>query len=271
MGVAITAATFINDAMTDLGCLRPGQVATTDLLSAGLRALNQMLDGWLIEELLVPASPAQIFNLTAGLQTYIIGPGQVAPNFDAERPTEIDIANIVLNTVSPVLRTPLEIINVEQKAAIPVQDLPNTLPTRLYYERNFNITDGSARIYIWGGAINSYQLELFTWDQSVLRAFADLTTAYIYPPGYARLIQKNLAVEIAPMMTMYCRSAKTSGVIAPSQSMLQLVQKQATDARLSVESYNSDDPILTGDPAFLGNSARRGWNYLLGTNGRTGR
>lgn len=271
MSLSVDARTFIIDALMDLGCIRPGQIPTGDIFTAALRYLNRMIDAWLIEEMLIPASPADIYTLTAGLQDYIIGPGQVAPNFDADRPTEIEIANIILNTVNPALRTPLEIINVEQKASIPIQSLPQTLPTRLYYERNFNVADGSARIFIWGGAINAYQLELFTWDQSVLHQFPDLTTAYLYPPGYPNLIQKNLAVAIAPMMTLYCKAAQGGAVMAPSADMLKLVMKQAADAIESVTSYNADDPILTGDPAFLGNSARRGWNYLLGTNGRTGR
>lgn len=267
----INLTRFAYQAARDLGCLRAGQTMAADVLADILDAANQLLDGWLIEELLIPASPAQIFNLTAGIQNYIIGPGQVAPNFNAERPTKIEIANIILNTVNPVLRTPLEIIDVEQKASIPVQDLPNTLPTRLYYERGFNTADGSANIYIWGGAIDAYQLELFTPDQSVLHQFADLTTAYIYPPGYQNLIRKSLAVAIAPLMTMYSKSARADHPMAPAESMLQLVMKQADAALLSVQGYNAEDPILTGDPAFLGNSARRNWNYLLGTAGRNGR
>lgn len=267
----INLTQFGYQAARDIGCLRAGQTLSADILADIKDAANQMMDAWLIEEMMIPASPALIFNLTAGQQDYIIGPGQVSPNFDAERPTEIEIANIILNTVNPVLRTPLEIINVEQKASIPVQSLPQTLPTRLYYERNFNVADGSARIFIWGGAIDAYQLELFTWDQSVLHQFPDLTTNYIYPPGYQNLIRKNLAVAIAPLMTMYSKSARADHPMLPSAELLKLVMKQASDAIQSVTSYNADDPILTGDPAFLGNSARRGWNYLLGTNGRTGR
>lgn len=268
---AITLGAFAYQAARDLGCIRAGQTMSADVVADILDAANQMLDGWLLEDLMIPASPASIFNLTAGLQDYIIGPGQVAPNFDAPRPTEIEIANIILNTVTPVLRTPLEILQVEQKAAIPVQQLANTLPTRLYYEKNFNVADGSARIYIWGGAIDAYQLELFTPDQSVLHSFADATTAYLYPPGYPNLIRKSLAVAIAPLMSMYSKADRAQHVLMPSNERLQLVMKQADEARISVQGYNEESPILTGDPAFLGNSARRGWSYLLGVNGRTGR
>lgn len=266
-----TLTQFAYGASRDLGCLRAGQTMSPDILADIKDCANQMLDAWLIDQLMVPASPAQVFDLTAGLQEYSIGPGQVAPNFDAERPTEIQDANLILNTVSPVIRIPLDCINVDQWAAIAIQDLPNTLPTRLYYEKSFNIVDGSSKLFIWGGAISNYQLELFTWDQSVLREFTDLTTARIYPPGYAQLIRKNLAVAIAPLMTMYCKSARTDHVMAPSADMLKLVIEQARDARVAVESYNAPDPILTGDPAFLGQSARKGWNWLLGTTGRNGR
>ncbi len=269
--MATNLTKFAYQAARDLGCLRAGQTLSADILTDIQDAANQMLDGWLIEELLVPASPPQVFTLTAGLQIYQIGPGQASPNFNAERPTEIQDANIIVNTYSPVLRTPLECINVDQWANIAVVDIPNTIPTKLYYEKSFDITSGFSRMLIWGGALASYQLELYTWDQSVLRAFADLTTGYIYPPRYANLIRKSLAVEIAPLMTMYCKSARADHPMAPSMDMLALVTKQATAARLSVESYNAPDPILTGDPSFRGKSRHGNWNYLLGTDGRSGR
>lgn len=262
---------FAYQAARDLGCLRAGQTLSADIENDILIAANQMLDSMLIDQLAITAYPAQVFTLTAGVQQYTIGPSEVAPNFTAARPTEIEDANIILNTVSPVLRTPLDIINVDQWANIPVQSLPNTLPTRLYYVKDFNITTGAGTILIWGGAISNYQLELFAWDQTVLRQFADLTTAYIYPNGYERMIRKCLAVEIAPLMTMYSKSARADHPMAPSADMLALVIKQAGEARYAVESFNAPAPILTGDAAFLGQSARQGWNYLLGTNSRTGR
>ena len=267
----ITLTQFAYQAARDLGCLRAGQTLSADVLNDIRDSANQLLDAWLIDELMIPASTPQIYNLTAGLQSYTIGPNEVAPNFTAARPTQIEVANIILNTVTPVLRTPLELINVEQKAYIPVQNLPNTLPTRLYYAKNFNTTTGSGYIFLWGGSISNYQLELFTWDQTVLAQFPDLTTAFIYPPGYERMIRKCLAVEIAPLMTMYSKSARMDHPMAPAAAMLSLVQMQAAEARYAVESYNAPDPILTGDAAFLGDNARQGWNYLLGTTSRTGR
>lgn len=264
----ITLGRLAYQAARDLGCIRAGQTLGSDILQDILEAGNQMLDGWLIEDFLLPESPAQVFPLVAGTQIYTIGPNEVAPNFTAPRPTEIVLANIILNTVTPVLRLPLEIINEEQWASIPVQLLPNTIPTRMYYEKSFDIVTGASRILLWGGAITSYQLEIYAWDQSVLRQFADVNTAYLYPPGYANLIRKSLAVAIAPLMNMSSKAARMENLLAPSPDMLARVEKQALLARESVESYNADAPILTGDPMFQSDSRRPAFNYLTGANGR---
>lgn len=263
--------TFAYQAARDLGCLREGQTLSTDLMEDILAAANQWLDQLLTDQLMIPASPAQAFTLTSGVYQYTIGPNELAPNFTAARPTEIIDANIILNTTNPVLRTPLEIINVDQWSDIPIQNLQNALPTRLYYEKSFNILTGSARIFLWGAPLQNYGLELFSWDQSVLRAFPDLTTAFIYPPGYQRMIRKNLAVEIAPLMTMHSKSARMDRPLAPPADMLRLVMKQADDARIRVESYNAPDPLLITDPSFIGSSGTPGWNWLTGTATRNGR
>jgi hypothetical protein len=105
----------------------------------------------------------------------------------------------------------------------------------------------------------------------VLQAFPDLTTEYIYPPGYQRLIRKALAVSIAPLMNMYCKSARSEGLMMPSEAALKLVMAQADDARRRIESYNAPDPILITDPSFIGSSGTPGWNWLTGTSTRNGR
>lgn len=263
-----SAAAFITDGLYDLGCLFPGMSPSADLLNTCLRAANDWLDAQLIDELMIPASPAQVFTLTAGLQFYTIGPNETAPNFTAARPTQIEQANILLNTVNPVIRTPLNIIEVDVWANIALVDLPQTLPTLLYYEKSFNVNTGASRILIWGGAINNYGLELYSWDQTVLRQFTDLTTAYKYPPGYKRMLQKNIAVAMAPRVAAYAKSNRSNGVLAPSPAMLQLVAQQAMESKEAVTSYNAPSPTLTCDPAFQGSGSANGWNYLLGTIGR---
>lgn len=246
-----------NDALTDIGVVLPGQGASADILTFGRRAGNRLIDLWLLNQLLVFAEVANIYPMVASLQQYQIGPGQVPPNFDAPRPTRIDYANCILNTVSPVQRLPIEVITDQQWAAIRIQQLPNAIPYYLYYDGNFDPTSGFATINIYPGPQLNYGLELYTWQQ--LRYFPDLTTGLIFPPGYQRAIQKNLAVELISPMSRYQK-------FKPDLNQVRL------DARTSlaeIKSYNAKAPILAGDPAFMGNNRiGSSFNWLDGEVGR---
>jgi hypothetical protein len=248
-----TATALINDSITDIAILRPGQVASDDLLQIGLRSLNQLLDAWLLNALLVPAQVANSYPLTAAV-SYTIGP--TGADFTAPRPTGIEEANIILNTFTPSVRKPLYLANAEEWAAIRVQGIPNNIPSILYYDKGFDATNGFGTINLWPQSVPGYLLELYTWQQ--LQSFPDLTTAIKLPPGYARAIRKNLAVELAPTLQMYFKV---------SQPMLAAVKQQADQAKREIENYNAPDALLRCDPAFRGSSRAGGWNYFDGTTG----
>lgn len=256
--ISLSSNQFAYQALRDIGCLRPGQTTSPDVLSDIFAALNQMMDSWQLNGLLVQAIRSDLYTLTAGLQTYTIGP--TGATFTAPRPTFIERANIVLNTVSPTVRRMLNIYNVDQWAAIRVQQVQNAIPIDLYYVRDFDPTNGFGSLLLWPGPVSAYQLELFTWQQ--LQQFAAETTVYNFPPGYAKAIEKNLAVEIAPMMEIY---SKLGACAHPRQDRLELVITQAREAKGDLESYNAPDPIMHCDPAF--SSAMRsggGFNYAIG-------
>ena len=254
-----TATQLIIDALNDLCVIRPGQVPTADILAVGLRAANQMIDQWLLNQLMVQTQVPNIYPLVSGQQDYTIGP--TGCDFTAPRPTEIENANVVLNTVTPVLRVPLNIlVDPGSWAAIAVQHLPNALPLVLWYEKSLDQTTGGAKLHLWPGPLVAYGLELYTWQQ--LTSFADLTTSYLFPPGYVECMRKNLAVKVAPMLRAYFK--------VPPDLFAEL-KEQALQAMNDLQSYNAPDPMLTEDPAFIGARPRAGWNYLLGTYGRNNR
>jgi hypothetical protein len=186
-------------------------------------------------------------------------------DFIAERPTEIQQANILLNNSSPLVRVPVQIINVDQWANIRVRAVQPAIPTQLYYDRGFNSASGYGTLNLWPGPQASYQLELFTWKQ--LTAFPGLATDIKFPPAYANAIRKNLAVSIAPMMTLY---GKTNIYVQQPLVSLQLIQQQANRALSLIRSYNAPTPIVALDPAFDAVDNQGGWNYALGTSGRSG-
>jgi len=249
-------------ALRDLGALRAGQGPSTEVLGDIFVAANQLIDSWLIDQLLVYAYVPNQYQLNGTNITYTIGPS--GADFTAPRPTGIQDANIILNTTSPVVRQPVSIINVDQWASIRVQNLQPAIPLVLYYDANFNPTLGYGSINLWPGPQSSYILEIYTWQQ--LTAFADQTTPIKFPPAYAQALRKCLAVAIAPMMLLY---GKENNIVGSAiDKALPLVQQQARLAMATLRSYNAKTPVLSLDPAFDAVTNRTGFNYMTGNAGR---
>ncbi len=262
-------------AQRDIGCLRPGQTAGTDVEADILDCANQMLDEFTIDELMAYAYPAVIYDLQADLEQYQIGLGQVSPNFNAPRPTGIVDANCIINSVNPVLRKPMSLIDKDEWANIRVRALNpgdtapiSAIPNVLYYDNNFDATSGFATINIWPAPIDSYQLEIFTSLTMPFASFADMTTSYSFPPAYEKLIRKCLAAEIIPMMAMNNKLSRMAGMGQMTAAMLAKVEQQANEAKANVRSANAPDAIKQCDPAFLSSGRRGGWVYATGDYGR---
>jgi hypothetical protein len=261
--MSVTLNTIAYQALRDLGCLRPGQTTSADVLSDILYQANQLIDAWLIDRFLVYTIAINAYTLTAGTQIYTIGPTVSAPNIVAPRPTRIEYANIILNTVSPPVRQSVEILRDDKQwGRIRVQQIPFAIPLKLYYDMGFSTTDGHGTIYLWPGPQSSYQLELFTWQQ--LQSFPSGTTPLIFPPGYQRLIQKNLAVEIAPMMRMYAKVPGPGGLRSYDPAMLAKVEMQAREAKHDLEQYNAPEDAVLVDLAYSGGSRKASFNYGTG-------
>lgn len=261
--LSYTADQLIYGALRDLGVIRSGQTAPSDLMNDCFATLNELIDSWLIDQLLVYAITADIYTLNGTQQSYTIGPS--GADFTAPRPTAIQDANIILNYTSPVVRTPLQIINVDQWANLRVRNIQPALPLELYYDAGFNQPLGYGTLNLWPGPVAAYQLELFTWQQ--LTAFASRSTMVYFPPAYANAIRKNLAVMSAPLCMLY---GKTNQHVQQPLASLQLIQDQARKALTSLRSYNSPTPVLVLDSAFNAVDSQGGFNYLIGASGRGG-
>src|SRR5271170_4591056 len=239
--ISYSATALIYDALCDINVMVPNRTASVEanFLQLAFRTLNQMLDSWALNRLMVFQLPATIFPLTAGIQQYTIGPTNA--NFIATRPTQIDAANVILNTFNPVVRYPVAIIDVERWAKIRVQQLPYAIPQVLYYDKGYDPTYGFATINIWPGPLTSYTLEIYTWQQQLM-GFPDLTTPVNFPPGYASAIRYNFAVMIAPAAKIYFKA----------EPSLEMVDQLARQTKADVESYNAPLADIELDPAFSG-------------------
>ena len=272
--------TLAYQACRDIGALRSGTqaVQAPDLLSDIRDAANQMLDSWKIEYLMAFYYPASIFPLQGQLEQYKIGPGQVSPNFDAPRPSDITNANVIINFQgsNPTVRKQLIMWGKDEWASISVRaTTPGSLapisaiPNGLYYDSGYDEATGFATINLWP-APNGPQpmsLEIFTSQTMPFESFVDLTTVYNFPPAYERCIRKNLAMEILPMMWDRRKSLRIAGMMEPNMALVTLVQQQAIEAKAFIMLDNRPDPPPYCDPAFRGAGNKPSWNYGTGSAG----
>jgi len=184
-----TVRDLINDSLKEIGTLAIGEVASAAEAQDCLRALNQLIQTWQTESLVVYAKNQQIFTYpTTGQQSYTIGP---TGDFVTTRPVRIDAA---LNRDSNdndywfyVAR------DFSDYAQLITKKVSAQLQTVLYYDPTYP----NGTIYLWPTPSDStYRLVLWTWTS--VTEFATLDDTISLPPGYERALRTNLAVEIVP-------------------------------------------------------------------------
>lgn len=244
--MSVTGRQLMYRAARILGYSKQGMGLPADLEADGLVFLNAMIESLNLDRLWVLNELISTYTLTAGQFEYTIGPGgQLA----GDRPLNIEQANIIINTYSPVLRQPLSIISFREWSMIRIQQV-SAIGNVLYYDRAF--TAGLGKVYLWPAPSQNYQLETYTWQK--MAAFADVTTAYTFAPGYERGLTFLLAWE---MLTLMPDKFKVS-----DKNWLMRMQHAA---RQAIEDYNSQPQYMTVDPAFTSQqSPQGGWNYLTG-------
>ena len=181
----MTALDIITSAMKKFQGVASGEDPTADEAQDGLDNLNDMMDAWQIERLMIYTVQRQVFNLTVLQQSYTCGPGG---DFNIPRPSRIDRMGIIsLNNPSQPLELPLEYLTEAQWSMIPVKQILSSLPQRVWDDQGFPLRTLS----FWCIPNVPVAVAIYTWG--VLGTFADLSTDYIFPPGYADALKFNLA------------------------------------------------------------------------------
>jgi hypothetical protein len=250
--MATTGQNLIRDALRIAGVQQSGEALSADQASDHLRTLNRMLYSWDIERLMVYTINPMVYNLVPGTQFYLLGPETPPPGFaqlDTVRPNKIEQAFIrVLSGPQPYDR-PLEIVQDEGWAAIGVKNVASPIPTILYNQGDYPATT----IALWPLPNAANQLVLYVWNQ--LTKLADVNGSLDFPPGYEDAVVYNLAARLAPEYGF---------------SLDPYSYQMASSSKHILKALNTSPLYLGCDKAVLGNS-RRGFNYLTGDFGRTGR
>ncbi len=229
-----TAGDIIRGALGKLLVLGTQDTLTSSEMQTGLDALNAMLDSWWTQSLALYAIEQQSFAAIANVGSYTIGPAQT---WDTTRPLRIVNGFARYSNVD----YPLSPIDRKQYDAIAYK--PTTgVPTVLFYDREYPV--GTVTLY----PVPVYAMTIFIDTYQQLQSFSDLTTAIDLPPGYARALVWNLAIEL---------SDDFARPVTPN------MEKQAAKSLGDLKRLNHQDAVLKYDRALLIGSAA--YNYLSDT------
>lgn len=179
---------LISSSMRLIGALASGEVPTNSEAQDSLTVLNQMLDSWAADRLMVFTITIDQFTLTVNQQVYTYG---VGGNFNAPRPARIDRISIVsLTNPSQPLELPIDYYTDWDWQQIPVKNIQTTLPQAVYDDQAFPFRNLS----FWPIPTAVVQTRIYHW--TALNQFPDLVTDMTYPPGYIEALRYNLAVRL---------------------------------------------------------------------------
>lgn len=187
--MATTARDIIKGSLRLIGAIASGENPSASELSDGLDTLNEMLDSWSNESLLIHAKIRETFPLVGGKQSYSMGP---SGDFDTSRPQRIENALLQDSSASPQYETPIKILVQDQWAAIPIKDISTSIPTELYVEDTYPL----AALNFWPIPSEAKNVVLYSWKP--LTNFATADTTITLPPGYLKALRYNLALELSP-------------------------------------------------------------------------
>lgn len=232
---------LIADALCEIRVARAGDVLAPDDADFGLRKLNRLLDRWNADPRTSYVLSLTSFTPTVSHQPHTIGPSS-ADWAATQRPMAITGANLILNTVTPAIRIPLNIRDLDWWRDNAVQGIATSMPTDLYYAPDW--PNGS--VYLWPVPTATYPIELEldgTFNSVVL------TDTFWAPFGYRDAITLTLAEECAP---------------AFGQTVSQSTKDSARDARALIFNANLIVPNLwTRDGGVPGGDG--GWfDYRTG-------
>jgi hypothetical protein len=246
MALAITPRTLTQFALRSLGVVRSGQTPSVDTTSDAYTVLNQMIDEWLNEGLMLYADTRTEYALTIGQASYSIGSGG---NFNVPRPDQsIKAAGVVISANGTPIETPLRILSTSEYQSISYKSIAG-IPSALYDDGA--MSQRNLTVY----PVPAQACSLALYLPVGLSAFTSLDASYAMPAGYALALWTNLAVLVAPMMELH---QKIDG------KKFALVQQQAIESKARIKAANTEVGVMSVDAALLSGNRNSGFDWRRG-------
>jgi hypothetical protein len=222
-----TALELIQSSMRLAGILASGETATADEAVDGLKSLNDILENWSLENLMVLQGNNEQFALTPGVSTYTIGPGGA---FNTTRPIRIGLSFTRVNGSD----FPLQQWGLDEYNAVSVKTV-GAIPEQYVYINENPL--GTIILY----PVPQTASTLFLNTDSLLTFPVALATTLVFPPGYEKALRYTLATNLAPEYGVTVSPA-VGAIATASKADI----KRANKKRV-VAAY---DPTLMGEPGY---------------------
>ena len=220
-----TAADLIRGSLRLIGQLAEGETPSNETYADSLEALNQMLDAWSTESIVVWAQQDQTFTWPANTATRTLG---ATGNFVGTRPISISDA-----TYFTVGDQSYPIVQINQEHYNSIGDKTTTGSYPIWMLASMTVPDVTLTVYpVPAESVSMHIVSMQELDQP-----ATLVTSLVIPPGYLRAFRFNLACELAAEF----------GKEPP-----QWVVKTATESKAAIERINAPMDILQFPRTLLG-------------------
>ena len=182
-----SAGEIINGSLRLIGALAEGEVPSAETSADALMAMNQMIDSWNTERLMIYNTIDQQFTWPSDQITQTLGP---TGDFVGLRPVALDDSTYYRDASTGV-SFGIKFINQQQYDGIAVKTVTSTYPQVMWI--NMEYPDIAMTIY----PKPTRALEWHFVSVQELTQPATLATELAFPPGYLRAFRYNLAREIA--------------------------------------------------------------------------
>ena len=215
---SVSAYKLVHDAYRELGVSRAGQAVSPEMLDDGFQRLNEMVDSWNTERLFIWAIRQDIYELTAGVSTYILGDLEES----GIRPT---IQGVSMLPAGQTQQHQLRILTLDEFRS---------------GQYGWYSDNAFPHANVWfPPAQAGQQLIIYSWQR--LSGFESLDAQYSFPPGYAQALKWSLAAQLAPSARIY---AKIPDV------MYKHIETEMTRSKFVIKRLNAPELLMTVDSAL---------------------
>jgi len=182
-----SAGEIINGSLRLIGALAEGEVPSAETSADALMAMNQMIDSWNTERLMIYNTIDQQFTWPSDQITQTLGP---TGDFVGLRPVALDDSTYYRDASTGV-SFGIKFINQQQYDGIAVKTVTSTYPQVMW----INMENPDIAMTIYPKPTRALEWHFISVQE--LAQPATLATELVFPPGYLRAFRYNLAREIA--------------------------------------------------------------------------